>query len=385
MRDILTRLYKTKLLLSAVLLVVAGLSLLAISNYIDRHFDSGSWLVLAPVSEFGGILIGAGLLSIWLDHFLKGERDAIEDLRLRQLLHEQAPAMRDAVLAAFAANNPDLKRVATPEMLDQIITNSLALRLDDPQFAAEIYTDVRDQAVLATERWHDAVLSIDLSPFAVEMGPGPALSHSPNRVDYFAITVRWEYTVVPRHAVRRFICTSDRAEYQDIAGAQGDTTGWFLKASTGVNASSPEAFELVQFTVNGKDRPIRRSSRTHSQTYTAAVGADVVAAGEPVNIAFTYRTLTRRQNPLLFFEVQQPTRDLSVDLDYSGTGIAELAALDFIPSLRPTRIERTPTELPHSSVRMQVDGWIFPRSGIAFVWTLVDSAPVKRSPGRSAA
>lgn len=44
--------------------------------------------------------------------------------------------------------------MATPDMLDQLISNSLALRLDDPQFAGEVYRDIRDQAVLAQERWH---------------------------------------------------------------------------------------------------------------------------------------------------------------------------------------------------------------------------------------
>ena len=38
--------------------------------------------------------------------------------------------MRDAVLEAFAANHDDLARIATPHMLDHVITNSLALRLD---------------------------------------------------------------------------------------------------------------------------------------------------------------------------------------------------------------------------------------------------------------
>jgi hypothetical protein len=155
MQSLLSRLYRTKLLLSSLVLVGVGLGLLTLSKALGTA-SVPTWLTWLPVAEAGGILLGAGLLSVWLDRFLRGEQDAIDELRLRRLLQEQAPRMRDAVLEAFAADREDLARVATPELLDGIITNSLGLRLKDQQFAAEIYTDIRDQAVRASERWHDA-------------------------------------------------------------------------------------------------------------------------------------------------------------------------------------------------------------------------------------
>src|ERR1700722_19546035 len=154
MFDILARLYRTKMVLTCVLLTVSGALLLVLGHELDLG-HGWSWLQPVPWSEFGGIFVGAGVLSIWVDHFFSREQDAMDEQRLRRLLHEQAPAMRDAVLEAFAANDEDLARVATPGTLDQIITNSLALRLHDRQFASEIYNDIRDQAVSATERWHD--------------------------------------------------------------------------------------------------------------------------------------------------------------------------------------------------------------------------------------
>ena len=99
------------------------------------------------------------------------------------------------------------------------------------------------------------------------------------------------------------------------------------------------------------------------------------AAGEPVTIAYTYRTLTTQAGHLVFFDIEQPTRNLRVDFDYSNCGIASVSALDLVPSIRPTRIERTPKSLPHEAIRVHLDGWIFPRSGIAFVWTLTNERP----------
>ncbi len=368
MHDLLNRLYRTKMLLSCVLLMTSGTVLIILGRQLDRS-SGWSWLALLPWGEIGGILIGAGLLSIWLDHFFQREQQAIDDDRLRTMLHDQAPTMRDAVLEAFAANLDDLKRVATPETLDRIITNSLALRLQDPQFAAEIYADIRDQAIGAAERWHDAELSIDLSPWTPSAPPA-----TQRRLEaagpFFAVTVRWEYTVVPRHSQRRFVCLSDRQEYAELVNERNSTSAWYLKPGSGLDGTSPDAFELLRFSVNGEARPIRRAIRKTSQTYTVSIGSEVTEAGEPVTIAYTYRTVTRQAGHVLFFDIEQPTRGLRVSLDYAGCEIATVSALDLIPSVRPTRIERTQGPPPPETVRVDIDGWVFPRSGIAFVWTL---------------
>lgn len=381
MRDVFARLYQLKLILSCLLLVVGGSVLLVVDNELPAE-TSWRWLVYVPWGELGGILIGAGLLSIWLDHLLRREQAAIDDLRLRALLKEHAPTMRDAVLDAFAANHEDLARVATPETLDQIISNSLALRLHDPQFAREIYTDIRDQAISASERWHDVSLSVELSP--LPMGSGaPSRSTAPsNDESHFAVTVRWEYTTVPRHTQRRFVCVGDREEYAELAHEREATSAWYLRPSSG-DAGAREAFELLRFAVNGDERAIRRSVRKAGQTYTASIGADHVAAGQPVTISYTYRTVTAQNGHLLFFEIEQPTRDLKIDFTYTDCGVATVRTLDMVPSMRPIRIERPPAAVSGKVVRVDIDGWIFPRSGVAFVWTLEREVPATQR--RSAA
>jgi hypothetical protein len=155
-----------------------------------------------------------------------------------------------------------------------------------------------------------------------------------------------------------------------LASERGDTSAWYIKPGGGIDVSSPGAFELLRLTVNGETRPIRRAARKAGQIYTASIGADVVAAGEPVTISYTYRTVTTQAGHLLFFDIEQPTRNLRVDLTYAGCGIDHISALDLVPTIRPTRIDRPPASLPPNNVRVEVDGWIFPRSGIAFVWTL---------------
>lgn len=141
----------------------------------------------------------------------------------------------------------------------------------------------------------------------------------------------------------------------------------------------------MRFSVNGQDRPIRRASRKQGQLYTASIGGEIVAAGQPVTISYTYRTVTAKAAHLLFFDIEQPTRNLKVELDYGGCGIANVSTLDLVPTVRPTRIERTPEQVPEESVRVDIDGWVFPRSGVAFVWTLEGETPSSKGARPAAA
>lgn len=375
MRSVYHRLHHTKLILSCVLMVVIGGVLIAVGAQ-----DTNGWVGVIPWSEFGSVLVGAGLLSIGLDQYLKREQEAIDEQRLRRMLSEQAPALRDAVLEAFAANHSDLERIATPEMLDNLISNSLALRLKDAQFASEVYADIRDQAVGATERWYDTSLNIRLEPLPMGRGNTEGVT-STSVSGMFSVTVRWEYTTTPVHARRHFTCLSDRDEYVELANQRDTVSAWYINPDSGIDPTSSDSFELLHFAIDGEERPIRRSTRKSAQTYAVSIGEEHLKAEKPVTVTYTYRAIMQRTGNLLFFDIEQPTRDLTVTFDYRNCGIATVTTLDMIPSVRPTRIE-TPNETKTAdTVNVAIDGWIFPRSGVAFVWTLEGREKRLRSGG----
>jgi hypothetical protein len=63
MHDVLTRLYKTRLMLLAVLLAIAGLALLCFARWISSEPD-WSWLRDWPLSDIGSGLFTTGLLAV---------------------------------------------------------------------------------------------------------------------------------------------------------------------------------------------------------------------------------------------------------------------------------------------------------------------------------
>lgn len=250
--DLAFRLRKTKAALLAVGLTLAGIVLIIANGWLSA-IDLGlwNWLHVLPLGELGGTLFGAGLLGTLFEYsFRKDQEEATVD-QFREIIKEQAPAMRDAVIEGFAIRPEDLKRVANPELLDDIASNVMSLRLGDEQFAHEIYRDIRDQAIHAAERWYDVEVRVRLSN---------ALERSAKGAPLFDVIVEWEYTTVPSGPVRRFACVSDRDEYNDLRQDVPATSTWMMVPRPGMDASSRDFYELLELAVDGEPQPIRLAS-----------------------------------------------------------------------------------------------------------------------------
>ena len=359
MTNLLHQLYKTKLRLAGLVTAVVGAGLLFVAKDVATT-PTLSWLVGWPTSELGTTLVSAGIIAVIFEYYARRESEAIAAERFRTVIRQEAPAIRDVVLDSLAFNPDTLKDVASPERLDQIATNAIGLRLEDQVLAREVYTDLRDQVIQAPERWRDVDVSVTLSPWA----KGPATG----RGSMFVATIRWEYRVRPASGTMRFACVSDLAEYRDMLRDQAITSAWHFDPSAGIDAASSEVFELLQLTVDGKPKKIRHTTREGAQVYAVSLGS-AIAEGE-VAIAYTYRVLVQRHGHLLYLDLPRPTKGLRVQLNYAGAGIRRVNTLDYFASSEQARVDQAPTSAPAKTVDVTFDGWVFPRSGIAFVWVL---------------
>ena len=364
------RLRKTKAFLLATSLTLAGVLLIMLNGWVSNlNLGVWDWLHALPIGELGGTLFGAGLLSTLFEYTFRKDQEEATVEQFRQIIHEQAPAMRDAVIEGFAIHPEDLKRVSNPDLLDDIAANVMALRLGDEQFAREIYTDIRDQAIRAAERWYDVEVRIRLSS---------ALERSTNGTPLFDVTVEWEYTTVPSSATRRFACVDNREEYTDLREDLPATSAWMMVPRPGMNASSKESYELLEFTVDGRPQTIRRATRKSGQTYTVHLDAKS-RTGEAVRLRQIFRTITPCWGHRLFFELPQPARNMALSLDYTNTDITHMRVSDTVASARPVHVVRSPQEVADKVVKVSADGWLMPKSGFAFTWTLEKELPRDQS------
>lgn len=324
-----------------------------------------SWLHAVPLGELGGTLFGAGFLGTLFEYSFRKDQEAATVEQFRAIIREQAPAMRDAVIEGFAIHPEDLKRVANPQLLDDIASNVMALRLGDEQFASEIYRDVRDQAIHAAERWHDVEVRVRLSD---------APTRSSAATPLFDVVVEWEYTTIPSGPIRRFACVSDRDEYNDLVLDAPATAAWYVVPRPGMDPSSRDVYEVLELTVDGETQAIKRTARRTGQTYTVHLGS-AAQTGRPVRIRQVFRTVTPTWGHRLFFELPQPGRNVSLTLDYTNTDIASMRVSDTVGALTPPQVSQLPNTVPGRVISIESPGWLLSKTGFAFTWTLNTELP----------
>ena len=355
------RLRRLKAALLAVSLTLAGILLMMLNAWLaPLRLGDWQWLHALPLGELGGTLFGAGLLSTFFEYTFRRDQERAVTERFRQTIREEAPALRDAVIEAFRFDRQDVARIATPELLDDLARTSLGLRFGDPAFGREVYADIRHQAMAAEERWYDARVDATLGiPRGRSVAPTP----------FFDLRVRWEYTVIPRHRFRKFAVVSDRQRYDQLVAERGETSVWYRRPVPGLAVSDPEVFALEQFTVNGTPVPFTRQVDEVSQVYTVDLGEQVIQQEQAVVISFSFRTRTLRSGHVVHLDIDRPTRGLDVELRYDPEQVGQMRILDFASigeGGRLTQVPNTPT------LRYRYDGWLFPRAGMVFVWTLPD-------------
>ena len=360
------RLRRVKAALLAVSLTLTGVLLIMLNGWLSGlSLGDWSWLHALPLGELGGTLFGAGLLGTLFEYSFRKDQEAATTRQFRQIIHDEAPAMRDAVIEGFRFNTDDLERIATPKLLDELAVNSLGMRFGDTAFGREVYGDIKHQAITAEERWYDARVDATL-------GIPRVRSNAPN--PFFDLLVRWKYTVVPKHRFRKFAVVSDRQRYDQMVAERGETSVWFKPAGTKLDVTDLDNFALIEFAVDGEPLKITRTIDEHGQVYTVDVGEAVVEAEQPVVMSFTYRSRLRRDGHMVHFDVDRPTKGFELELNYQDAGIAKMKLVDFISSTRRARVSEAPDVAGVKKYTMSYDGWVLPRAGVAFVWILEDES-----------
>ena len=366
------RIYRLKLLALGACLVVAGLLLGALGDSLEAR--AFAHLLVSVVQSLADVLVVTGGIGLAIDFFTGRDRAEADVERTRGVVRELVPDFTDAMLRGLAVGQDDLRRVASPKLLDDIATNALALRLGDEHFAAEIYEGLLAQAIHTSERWEDVDVNVRFSCIQEGSAAG-ALRLDP--VQLYSAVITWEYTVTLSDRIRRFAATDDPDEFRDYLNDGPANAAWYMPEGT-ADPADRAAFEVLSYSIDGVDLPIRRTARKHGQTYSIDVGAEVVAAKRAVRVRQVYRTVVPRLGHRFRVALTQPTHGMRLVLDYTDADIATLKVGEPISSAKPAQVKFLPEGAPAKLVEVSVPGWLLPQAEVTCVWTLADELPPRR-------
>ena len=102
-------------------------------------------------------------------------------------------------------------------------------------------------------------------------------------------------------------------------------------------------------------------------------------------IAFRFRTAAPAAGHSFHLNIDRPTKGLDVELNYDPAAVAQVSLMDFASRGDGGRISDEPDT---STLRYRYDGWLFPRAGLVFAWSLpsgrVTQSVSRNKAGRSA-
>ncbi|MFE1841842.1 hypothetical protein [Streptomyces sviceus] len=224
----------------------------------------GNWLSGFLLTSSGGALFTTGLVAVGFEYVNNVDAEERGTERLRAVLEESAPVIRDSVVDGFAFAPKSLTAVAFPGTLDRIVNNTLGIRLGDAELAADVYGDLQRQVIGARERWYDAHVSVALALWGWGLDSGKG--------SMFVATIKWECRFTATSPVLRFSCVSDMVTYREMSSDPTSMGVWYFQPVNGLDGSSADAYELVQVSINGKARTSRKSVRKGAKSYAVAMG-----------------------------------------------------------------------------------------------------------------
>jgi len=261
------------------------------------------------------------------------------------------------------------KKVVT-EMLDlrqvrEVMSACFARIVPDEKFAVDMVRIVQNKAVLPSRHHHDVEYDVTITPLTG--------ATDPLRSMFFAVhlIVRYESTVDTRQL--RFILAHSNHVYNDFRDDPTAVWKWLQVVPEDLADYADKVMRVRSCRIDGLSLEEFPAQGVPGCVQQFAV-PDEFRNGQRHRHHFELTVMVRRNGHLMTINLDYPTRNMRITVDYAQTDIAYLNVVDSLTSARAPEIRYAPDDsTPGTSHRVTVqlrDDWILPKSTAAFVWRL---------------
>jgi len=190
--------------------------------------------------------------------------------------------------------------------------------------------------------------------------------------DDFRVTTHIEYTKVLRNPVFLIGCAANNEQLSAFFEDPVCEYRWLLQ--NGEFPVQERDFTVKRVRIDQEDVQVIRRENT-SDGYEVWCGGKYLKAklNRPVRMELEIVTRTPRSSRFFPVYLAYPTRGLEINFTYEGTPMTSVREISFFAGKHPyPEITR---KAGHSlSLRIHDEEWIFPNSGVTFMWDLKSSA-----------
>jgi alanine racemase len=268
---------------------------------------------------------------------------------------------------------PSLRRIFIPDeeksidRIDSIIRHCFQTRARNEELGDAIYYEMFETLFGKEDRQlelrNDFRYRIQVTEFVPDEGvPDPL------RRDYFKVTTHVEYTKAIRNAHFMIGCALDNEQLASFFEEKRCEYRWLL--NRGEDLVPERDFQVNGVRIDGEDIPqiLSESTERGYEVWFSSEGLKK-KLNRQARVEIEIETKQRKSNRLFSAYLVYPTRGMEISFHYGGTGIKNVKDVGFFSGKHPYP-ETIREEGKSVTLRLGNEAWIFPTSGVTFLWDL---------------
>jgi alanine racemase len=275
---------------------------------------------------------------------------------------------------------PSLRRIFIPDeeksidRIDNIIRHCFQTRARNEELGDAIYYEMFETLFGKEDRQlelrNDFRYRIQVTEFAPDDGVScrDTMRHHVPVQDYFKVTTHVEYTKAIRNAHFMVGCALDNEQLASFFEEKRCEYRWLL--NRGEELVPERDFRVNRVRIDGEDIPLILSESTE-RGYEVWFSSEELKTklNRQARVEIEIETKQRKSNRLFSAYLVYPTRGMEISFHYGGTGIKNVKDVGFFAGKHPYP-ETTREEGKSVTLRLGNEAWIFPTSGVTFLWDL---------------
>jgi len=267
------------------------------------------------------------------------------------------------------AVEPRLRRIFVPgeeksiARIDNIIRHCLQTRTRDEELGNAIYYEMFETLFGKEDR------QLELRScfrYDITIGHLPEVAEHRKRADaYFQLKTHVEYKKTIRSDIFMIGCASDSAQLAALIEDEHCEYRWILG---GDDLVIERDFTVEKMRIDGEDIPIIESKKTE-RGYEVWCGSDQLKQKINQEVKIEIEILTKKAKSNRTFPVYllYPTRGLEINFNHENANLRNVRAESFFAGRHPQAAIHA-RKGKSINIKISNDEWIFPTSGVIFIW-----------------
>lgn len=267
------------------------------------------------------------------------------------------------------AVEPRLRRIFVPgeeksiARIDNIIRHCLQARTRSEELGDAIYYEMFETLFGKEDRQLELRSAFR---YDITIAPLPETADPRKRADaYFRLKTHVEYRKTIRSNIFMIGCASDSTQLEALIEDEHCEYRWIIG---GGDLIIERDFSVEKMRIDGEDIPVIETKKT-GRGYEVWCGSDNLKQKLNTEVKIEIEILTKKAKSNRTFPVYllYPTRGLEINFNHENANLRNVRAESFFAGRHPqASIEARKSK--SINIRISDDEWIFPTSGVIFIW-----------------